>query len=223
MKQLEITTTIDPELLPHCYQVVSASSAIEELRVLDWNLAADDVGTLLYAIDGDAARFRDAAVDTDGIHSVALASADAPVSYALVDARLAAVPFFSAFMEATARARLIVRKPLVYRDNRSHSYALGDATALQAAIDDAPRGVDLRVEQIGQFPSAADEPTRRLSDRQRETLETALELGYYDQPRGATHADIATELGCAPSTVTTHLQKAEAKLVRTAMSSDGPG
>jgi len=219
MKQLEITTTMETDLLPHFYQVVSAAPAIEELRVLDWNLAADDVGTLVYAIDGDPKLFRDAAAETDGVEGVACASVDGPVSYALVDARPAAVPFFNEFMRATARAGLVVRKPLVYRDNRSYGYALGDPAALQAAIDGTPPGVDLQIERIGQFPTVFDEPTSRLSDRQRETVEAALELGYYDQPRGSTHEDIAAALGCAPSTVTTHLQKAEAKLVRDAMRS----
>jgi predicted DNA binding protein len=65
----------------------------------------------------------------------------------------------------------------------------------------------------------ADRPkrTRRLSDRQQAALETALELGYYNQPREATHEDIARELGCAANTATTHLQKGEAKLVRAVM------
>jgi predicted DNA binding protein len=53
-----------------------------------------------------------------------------------------------------------------------------------------------------------------LSDRQREALEVAVELGYYDTPREATHTDIAAELDCAPNTASDHLQKGEAKLVR---------
>ncbi|WP_255152618.1 helix-turn-helix domain-containing protein [Halorarius halobius] len=50
--------------------------------------------------------------------------------------------------------------------------------------------------------------------RQREALQVAVALGYYDTPREATHADIAEELGCAPNTASDHLQNGEAKLVR---------
>ena len=41
----------------------------------------------------------------------------------------------------------------------------------------------------------------------------ARDLGYYDLPREATHADVAERLGCAPGTASEHLRKAEAKLV----------
>jgi predicted DNA binding protein len=80
-----------------------------------------------------------------------------------------------------------------------------------------PDAMRVHVEAIRQFPSARVDPTTSLSDRQQETIETALELGYYDTPREATHADIAEQLGLAPNTVTEHLQKGEAALVRAGM------
>ncbi|MFB6270785.1 MAG: helix-turn-helix domain-containing protein, partial [Halobacterium sp.] len=52
---------------------------------------------------------------------------------------------------------------------------------------------------------------------QREAVEAALELGYYDDPRAATQADVADRLDCAASTAGDHLRKAEAKLVRAGM------
>jgi predicted DNA binding protein len=61
----------------------------------------------------------------------------------------------------------------------------------------------------------------RLSDRQREAVTVALELGYYNQPRGATHEDVAAELDCAPPTASDHLQKAEATIIRAAMDEFG--
>jgi hypothetical protein len=36
----------------------------------------------------------------------------------------------------------------------------------------------------------------------------AVELGYYDTPREATHADIAEALGCAPNTAAITFRKA---------------
>ena len=41
----------------------------------------------------------------------------------------------------------------------------------------------------------------------------AVEHGYYEIPRRATHEDIADELGCAPSTVDEHLRKAESRIL----------
>jgi predicted DNA binding protein len=49
-----------------------------------------------------------------------------------------------------------------------------------------------------------------LTERQREILDTALELGYYEAPREATHEDIAQVVDISPSTIGEHLQKIEA-------------
>lgn len=52
-----------------------------------------------------------------------------------------------------------------------------------------------------------------LTERQREILETAYELGYFDVPRSVSTADIADEIALDPSTVAEHLQRAERNLV----------
>lgn len=52
-----------------------------------------------------------------------------------------------------------------------------------------------------------------LTDRQREVLYVAYELGYYDVPRGASMSEIAEELGVDDSTVAEHLQRAEHNLL----------
>lgn len=212
MKRLRVTTTLDDRLLPPLYSTVADDPGITELRAIDWNLAAADAGTLLYEIDGDSGVFRKGASETDGIDEIDVIECGDGPSYALLSARPAAIPFFSTFMTLTARAGLVVRKPLVYRDYRSSGRVVGEPEPLQRAIDETPAGVDVRVEQIGNYPSEAD-TQNRLTDRQRAAVETALELGYYDQPRQATHEDIANELDCAPNTATMHLQKGEAKII----------
>jgi predicted DNA binding protein len=52
-----------------------------------------------------------------------------------------------------------------------------------------------------------------LTDRQFEVLETAHEMGYFDQPRGANATEVAAELGIAQSTFTEHLAAAQRKLL----------
>lgn len=53
-----------------------------------------------------------------------------------------------------------------------------------------------------------------LSVRQREALETALEVGYYDLPRSGDYRTIAARMDCVPSTAAEHLRKAESKVLR---------
>jgi hypothetical protein len=52
-----------------------------------------------------------------------------------------------------------------------------------------------------------------LTERQREVVRTAYELGYYEVPRETTTEDVASELGVDASTVTEHLQRAERNLL----------
>jgi hypothetical protein len=53
----------------------------------------------------------------------------------------------------------------------------------------------------------------READRQREAITAASEVGYYDVPRTGSVAEVADRLGCAKSTASNHLRKAEARLV----------
>ncbi|AFZ71668.1 helix-turn-helix domain-containing protein [Natronobacterium gregoryi] len=52
-----------------------------------------------------------------------------------------------------------------------------------------------------------------LTDRQREVLETAHELGYFEYPRGSNATEVADAIGIAPSTFTEHLTTAQSKIM----------
>lgn len=53
----------------------------------------------------------------------------------------------------------------------------------------------------------------RLTDRQREVLETAHRMGYFERPRGANATEIAAALDIDPSTYSEHLAAAQRKLL----------
>lgn len=53
----------------------------------------------------------------------------------------------------------------------------------------------------------------RLTDRQREVLATAYEMGYFDSPRRANATEVATELDIDVSTFTEHLAAAQSTLM----------
>lgn len=52
-----------------------------------------------------------------------------------------------------------------------------------------------------------------LTDRQREVLETAHEMGYFHHPKGANAGEVADALGITTSTFTEHLSAAQSKLL----------
>lgn len=97
-------------------------------------------------------------------------------------------------------------------------------TGSQAAISDAVSeyesdDVTPTLERLGGF-QAAERHLDALTDRQREVLRTAFEMGYYDVPRDASTDDVAAELGVDPSTVTEHLQRAERNLLASVFSAE---
>ena len=60
-------------------------------------------------------------------------------------------------------------------------------------------------------------PASRLTARQRQVLELALERGYFEWPRALTSEELAAELGVSHSTALEHLRKAQAKLLSDAL------
>ena len=54
---------------------------------------------------------------------------------------------------------------------------------------------------------------RRLTARQREVLERAYELGYFEYPRDANATEVAESLGIGSSTFVEHLNTAQSKLL----------
>lgn len=53
----------------------------------------------------------------------------------------------------------------------------------------------------------------RLTDRQQEVLETAMEMGYFERPRSANATEVSEALDISPSTFAEHLASAQSKVL----------
>ena len=73
-------------------------------------------------------------------------------------------------------------------------------------------GFNISLEKLRDY-RVKETPLDALTDRQREVLEVAYGLGYYDVPRGSSTSEVAVELGVDDSTVAEHLQRAERNLL----------
>lgn len=216
MRYLELVGRPPPGA-PRFFRLVADSPHVDEARLLEWNAATEDALTALYAVDGDADAFAGEVGDASVVVGFDLTRVDDDRFFVLVVGRPSEAPLFQQVIDSISRMGLIVATPVVYREGTAQFRIVGESEVLQSMIDAVPAGFEVEVHTIGTFPDEATAPTTTLSERQRATVTAALELGYYESPRSATHSDIAERLGCAPNTVTEHLQKAEAKLVRAAM------
>jgi predicted DNA binding protein len=118
------------------------------------------------------------------------------------------------FVELPRRHEVFFEFPVEStRDGRLRVVMVGETNAvLGRALADVPRDLDVTVERFGAYREESRSPADRLTDRQREVLLVAVEAGYYEVPRRATHRDVAERLGLSVGTVSEHLQKAEARV-----------
>jgi len=79
---------------------------------------------------------------------------------------------------------------------------------LQALLDSSPLAYELLSLVDG------TDVERLVTDRQREVLETAVRMGYFEVPRECTLAELAASVGVDKSTLSTILRRGEAQLVK---------
>jgi hypothetical protein len=216
MKAIRVTATPDLAVAPRPVEVLLDTTVVTEARLLDWTVS-EAVTTALFAVTGDPQGLREALRGTSPLEWIDVTAVDDEHCYLLATMRRDDDPIFRAVMASLSRAGLVVVKPVRYRDGAVQARLVGDPAALQTALEAMPAAMDLQVDAVGARLASPWLPVGELTERQYETVATALSLGYYDTPRAATHDDVAAALDCAPSTVSEHLQKAEAALVRAAI------
>jgi len=101
---------------------------------------------------------------------------------------------------------------------------VGDRGAFGGAMPMDSDAYTIEVLETGDHSPQIDDLFGTLTARQQEILDTAVRLGYYENPREATHADVADAVDASPSTVGEHLRKIEASVfsqfVRTGAADD---
>jgi predicted DNA binding protein len=215
MKHVRVRITAggrEDEIHP-MYDVLANADFVDRATALQWNFTGDALGILHY-IEGDIEAYRAVAEETPEVLGYELEPAGEDAFYAYIrdDTTDAVERMFSPI----THGGLVGVPPIVYHGDGTVTLSLfGPNDELQAALEAIPDPVRVDIEEISGLSAMAPAIESRLSDRQREALTVALDIGYYDVPREASHEDIAAELGCAPSTAAEHLRKAESTVLHT--------
>jgi len=199
------------------YDVLVNAPYVERATATHWNYAGDELG-IMHHVEGDADAFREAVDAVPEVVDFELTETGDDAFYVYVrDATNAALREIFDLVKASP---VVVIPPVEYAPDGTVSYSVfGPSEAIQTAIDRIPEPIAVAVDEITGLGGVPDDPGTVLSDRQREAVETAFDLGYYEIPREARSEDVARELGCAPSTAAEHLRKAETKLLRSLLES----
>jgi predicted DNA binding protein len=92
---------------------------------------------------------------------------------------------------------------------------MGTTEMVQNVFDQLPTEVrrHITIDQVTESMPSVGGMRSLLTERQREVLDAATELGYYTVPRQVTASDVAAAVACAPSTASEHLRKIEARIL----------
>jgi predicted DNA binding protein len=172
----------------------------------------DGAGVALCRLRGPAGTVEDVLAGTDGVLEHHVTDADGTV-YAYV--HFVPTETAAALLELRRAHELVVRPPIRWlADGRLEVSAVGDDATLQAAVAALPDAVGVELVELCEYEPVADRPESLLTDRQLEVLDAALSVGYYEQPRRGTQADVAAAVRLAPATVGEHLRRVEGTVLR---------
>jgi hypothetical protein len=214
MKHVRVRITArgrEDEIHP-MYDVMMNAPFVDRGTALQWNFTGDALGILHY-IEGDADAYAAAAAEVSEVLGFDIVEAGEDAFYAYI--RDATTDALQDLFGPITTGGLVVVPPIVYHEDGTVTMSLfGPTDEMQDAIDAVPHSIDVTIEEVGGLAATRPAVEARLSDRQRDAIVAALELGYYEIPRKVSHEEVAEAIDCAPSTAAEHLRKAESKVLR---------
>ncbi|MFC7074735.1 helix-turn-helix domain-containing protein [Halovenus rubra] len=175
--------------------------AIHSVKLLD-----DGTITLLAKLDGRVDTYREIMEETPEV--LTYAATDSGHCYSQVEP----TDDIRRILERRNEGDFIIKMPMEYTDDGwLQATIIGEEKALQE-VPEKLGWMEMELISTGPYTPETTEVFADLTDRQREVLETALELGYYETPREATLKDIAAELGVDHGTAGNHIQRIESKV-----------
>ena len=211
MKYLKLSISPTARAIHPIDRVLAGHGAVNREALLHVGARADGTTVLLYRVTGNGDAFDDALAEQPEVFDHDVVDLGGNGYHAFVQAE--ATDGGATLLDIAHEHTLIIDTPLEFTEEGLRATLVGTHENLRVALGDIPNGMDVSVDSAGTYVPGSEDLLSPLTDRQLEVFETAVEEGYYDVPRKATHKDIAENLGCAPSTVDEHLRKAESRVV----------
>ena len=187
------------------------AEGVRRVAIHGVRLAADDLGTILYELAGDADRAEALVDEACGSLGYRLEEFDGRI---FVGSPFVPNETVRDLLRLVREFPVFLRPPLTYvRDGDLQVACVATESAFQDARSVVPADVDVTLEAKQPFDPDENVFLAKLTPKQRRLFETAIDLGYYGSPRETTYEEIGREVGIAGGTVGEHLRKIEAKLV----------
>lgn len=124
-------------------------------------------------------------------------------------------------LEALATVEAAIERIEVTRDGWRQSGWFANREAFDEFSSFWQRNAGFRLHRLT-HDGASEPPGDGLSDRQREALRTAYEMGYFAVPRGTSLKAIAAELDISASSVSERLRRAHLQLIEETVATTWP-
>lgn len=191
-------------------RALSADPAVERGNIYRIERLDDGTALLLAEARGDVDRYREILRESGYVHDFSIVEDEGWwYSYTHFEPN----DVNERMLELQYESQLAMETPIEVEPDGSFVLTLvGPMEAFQSAAPADADGYDIEVLETGEHYPELGDLFLSLTDRQREVLEAAVEAGYYDNPRQATHEDIAGQVDASPSTVGEHLRKIESRV-----------
>lgn len=181
--------------------------AIHRFRLLD-----DGTVVSLYERQGDPDLAHEALENHEAVKSVTTTALDERV---FVHVQFVPNDLIESIFAIPQNHDIILDMPMEYTEGGAlRVTAIGKLETFREAVEEMTKDVDLQLLSMGEYVPGDRGLYAQLTERQREILAAAAEVGYYEVPRQASHQDIADHLGIAPATVGEHLRKIESTVLK---------
>jgi len=198
-------------------QAITDAADIERVAIREFNQLTDGTVVLLYALRGDPERPRQILSDQPDVKQFSVSQTGQDV-HAYI--QLEPTDSVAEILKIPQQYRFIVNTPIeCLRDGSVRVTAIGDPETFTDALDHLTDEVEVELESMQEYEPEEQELYSKLTARQQEILQAAIDEGYYDSPRAATYEDVAETLDLSPVTVGEHLRKIEARV----LTEVGPG
>ncbi|WP_423747550.1 helix-turn-helix domain-containing protein (plasmid) [Haladaptatus sp. SPP-AMP-3] len=207
-----VISKIDDE---NCSSGEDATDSVVEGEAIHYITLLDDgTGVALYQLRGDLEESAKALEEDPEVLSIERSEAADGLVYLHFQADALMTELLSLFR----RHEVVVDWPMEYTTRGALRITwIGDDEKIREVIREIPEGVQVTLEGIGEYHSDMRQLASLLTERQRELLKLAIDLGYYDVPRQVGLREIADEIDLSVATVGEHLQKIEARILSQAV------
>lgn len=189
---------------------LAADPAVERGKIYRVELLEDGTGLLLAEARGDLDRYRDILAESPHVIDYSVVEGD---SWWYSYTRFEPTSGTERMLEIRYDSELVMEMPIEVEPDGSMVVTLvGPEAAFAGATPNDEAAFRIEMLETGDHHPDVDDLFLSLTARQREVLRAAVEHGYYEDPRRATHAELAEAVDASPSTVGEHLRKIERRV-----------